>query len=58
MQKLIGIVLIIDPEYAPYLENYTRLIEESNLDYEVVFWKRFDGEINYQIGRASCRERV
>lgn len=44
---MIGIVLIIEPEYAPYLENYIRILEEEEKEFEVLYWKRFGENTQY-----------
>lgn len=44
---MIGIVHIGNIEYCPYLEKYTRVLEENNLKYEVLFWNREESQKEY-----------
>lgn len=37
---VIGLIFIGDLKYCPYLSNYTKILEENNIDYEVLYWER------------------
>ena len=37
---MIGIILIGNIEYSPYLEKYTNVLKECDIEYEVLYWDR------------------
>lgn len=50
----IGIVCFWDRHATPYLEKYERILDELNIDYDVIFWKRVESQTS--INRANEKE--
>lgn len=44
---MIGIICIIDLNYIPYLKKYTEYFDNNRIDYEVIYWKRMNGDESY-----------
>lgn len=41
---MIGIIFLLDLKYAPYLKNYTNVLESMNLEYEIITWNRLSND--------------
>lgn len=46
---MIGIVFILDLEYAPYINRYTEIIEKTGKEYEIITWSRIKDSENYRV---------
>ncbi|MBO0411987.1 hypothetical protein JZO81_13000 [Enterococcus hulanensis] len=44
---MIGIVFVGDIIFSPYMKTYTDSLEKNNEDYEVLFWKRDKGRVQF-----------
>lgn len=43
---MVGIVFLLNIEYAPYLQKYRAELDKQNVKYEIVTWNRLDSEIS------------
>jgi len=41
---MIAIVFVLNPNFAPYIKKYTRIIESMKLDYKIIYWDRLDSK--------------
>lgn len=42
----IGIIFILDLEYAPYIKKYINEIKKNGKDFEILYWNRLNGKYN------------
>ncbi|MEK5585138.1 hypothetical protein MKZ21_23095 [Paenibacillus sp. FSL P2-0536] len=58
---MVGLIFIGDINFCPYLEKYTSVLQEKNIEYEVLFWNRenknFDLPTNYIYFNKKSRYR-